>query len=278
MNKILKTLGYLIALPFMVILFGLRLWRINVKAKNYSVDPTLYTTEERYFFVYRFVKLALRIKRISIASSGFKKASGAPSLYIANHKSAIDPLVIFKLMYEARQTPYFRFVSKIENKKHIFRNVFTLVDTVYIDRSNVREILKTYNEINIAKDRRSIILFIEGTRVYDLNQLGNFMPGSLQIAYRNNVAITPLVMYGTVGLSKSDKTEYKNINKQIFVACLAPFKPVDFITIQTIQFADTLKELMTKEYLRIKKIVNNQFTNPNKVFDEVDKFNKDERK
>lgn len=270
MKKFFAYLGYLLVLPFLVLLFSWRLWKINTKAKNYSVDPTLYTTEERYFWVYKLVRLTLKIKRIEIVSSGFKKATSAPSLYIANHKSTVDPLILYVLMYEARQTPYFRFVSKIENKKHFFRNVFKLIDTIFIDRDNLREILKTYESINVAKDKRSVILFIEGTRVYDKDKLGNFMAGSLQIAYRNNVSVVPISLYGSIGLSSSDKTTFKNHSKQVFVNCMNPHKPAEFITIQSIHFADSIKEIMTKEYDRINQIVQFKETNPNKVFDVID--------
>lgn len=272
--KYIKLFFFYLILPLAVLLFFYRVWRIKSKAKKYVIDPNVFTMEDRYYWVYKLIKLGLFIKRIKIDSSGFQQGISKPSLYVANHKSNLDPLIIYVLMYKYRNLPFFRFISKIENKRSFYYQAFQLVDTIFIDRSDIRNILKIYDEeIKMNSDQRSIILFIEGKRIFDVSKLGDFMPGSLRIAYNNHVPVIPLVLYGVHSSSSGDESKVKNKYHHVVATYLKPIKPSQFISLSTTNLVNQIYDVMNNEYQRIYKICGNDgVKDVNRVYQEVDKL------
>ena len=173
---------------------------MKAKYKKYLTNPESMPIEIRYKSVYNLVKNVLYIKHYKISSSGLNDLPLNPGLYVVNHKSNMDPLVIFKLLYENTKIPYFRFIAKAElDSKSYLSYAFKLVDTIFINRENVRD---TYNkfkeEINLNDDKRSIVIFPEGTRVIDPEKMIEFHEGSFRIAYKYLAPIIPTVIVGSI--------------------------------------------------------------------------------
>lgn len=275
--KFFKAIGHWLALPFVCLIFGIRMLKVKSKYNRYLNYPDSFPIDERYYFIYKLVKNALFIKNIKVESTGFSKSPAIYSLYVVNHKSSIDALIIFKLLYESKQIPYFRFVAKDELNKKInrFNMCFRLIDTIFINRADIRSISKIYNSVNISKDKRSVVVFIEGTRIYENNKLGEFHAGSLSFAYKSATPIVPIVLYGSSGLMKDDKVKIK-INKKykkVYVNCLDKLKPNSYITTTTIHTTNFLYEIMNKELQRMDTILSKSRKNVH-LFDELDNNSK----
>lgn len=281
--RFLKLFFHYLGVPFVCVSFLWKYWRIKGKYRKYKNNPDSYPLEERYYAVYKLIKRFMYIKNYQVYTTGFDKIPSTPCLYIVNHKSSFDPLVLFMQLYENRKIPYFRFISKIEgNNKSRISCAMKLIDTIYIDRSDVRATYQIYNELNPIKDKRSIVLFIEGTRVYEPNKLGDFHAGSLQIAQRNFVPIVPFVMWGTSGaLSGDTNRKFKNKRHQIFVNCLDKYNPSQFQTLSSVHLAEELNTKMSKELVRIDEVVNKQkkkyVDDPTLVFEQLDSESEEKR-
>ncbi len=117
---------------------------------------------------------------------------GGPTVMVANHRSLVDILVLFRL-----QT-HFRWVSKLEN----FRVPFvgwnmTLCDYIPLRRGDGTSIKAMMRHCDRAiRDGSSILMFPEGTRS-STDRMRSWKPGAFQIAERNGVPIQPIVLRGT---------------------------------------------------------------------------------
>ena len=278
MKKFFKTVGWILSLPFVLLIFGLKVSRMKAKYKMYLTSPESMPVEIRYKSVYNLVKNVLYIKHYKISSSGLNDLPLNPGLYVVNHKSNMDPLVIFKLLYENTKIPYFRFIAKAElDSKSYLSYAFKLVDTIFINRENVRD---TYNkfkeEINLNDDKRSIVIFPEGTRVIDPEKMIEFHEGSFRIAYKYLVPIIPTVIVGSIDLNKEKQPKnYKNKNKIIYVNFLKPIKPQNYATVAINHTTKNIHELVYTEYLRIFNLIKEN--KQKMVFLEEDEKSRDRR-
>lgn len=279
MKKFFKTVGWILSLPFVLLIFGLRISRVKAKYKKYLTNSDYMPIEVRYKLVYNLVKNVLYIKRYKVSSSGLKNLPQNPGLYVANHKSNIDPLIIFKLLYENARIPYFRFVAKAElNSNNYLSYAFKLVDTIFIDRENIRNTYKKFEEeINLKEDKRSIVIFPEGTRIIDPEKMIDFHEGSFRIAYKFLTPIIPTIIAGSIDLSKDKQPKnYKNKNKIIYVNFLKQIKPQDYATVAINHTTKNIHDLVLAEYLRIFNLIKDNKQNI-VVFSEEDEKNKDRR-
>ena len=279
MRRFFKTVGWILSLPFVLLIFGLRILRVKPKYKKYLTNPESMPIEIRYKAVYNLIKNVLYIKRYKISSTGLNDLPINPSLYVSNHKSNMDPLIIFKLLYENTKIPYFRFIAKIElSKKKYLSYAFKLVDTIFIDRNNVRN---TYNilqeEINLKEDKRSIVIFPEGTRVIDPEKMIDFHLGSFRIAYKYLIPIIPTVVVGAIDSEKAKQpNNYKNKRGVVYVNFLKQVKPQDYATVAINHTSKNIHDVVLDEYLRIFNLIKDNKEKP-VVFLEEDEKSADRR-
>ena len=116
-----------------------------------------------------------------------------PVIYIANHSSIFDAVVLAHVIKE----PCI-FIGKKEVSKMPLINVwFDALGCIYIDREDKRQslecILKGINEL---KSGQSIIIFPEGTRTMG-DEMKPFKEGSFKLATKSGVPIVPIALRNT---------------------------------------------------------------------------------
>lgn len=234
---------------------------VGRKARKYRKFPNKFFLEQRYNFVHSQVNKLLFIKRVKVHSNGTSKIPTIPTLFVYNHKSNIDAVVLLKLLFEhwenTNQAFKFKFVAKkeLQNKKNMITSVLDLLDTIYLDRNDIRQQFKAFeSQHNSVKDKYSIIIAPEGTR-YHQHEFGDFKAGAFKLAFHNLIPIQPIVLYGTPGLLFEKK--YAKVSRDIYVTFLIYRKPFDFHTHNIEWYSNEIRGEMIKEYLRIKKNVEN---------------------
>lgn len=132
--------------------------------------------------------------------------SDEPAVYVANHTSHIDTITMLRILSMSRRSKlliaaaedYF-FNNRL--KSILLRIVLPIIP---IDRKgNIQETL-----LRLGRDLDkgySILIFPEGTRGPDSNQLGRFLPGIGVIAQELNVPIIPLKFRGNEKILKKGK-------------------------------------------------------------------------
>ena len=239
MSRGIKKFFHALGCPFVAIALALSFASANRKAKKYKIDPSSISIDKRYSYVYKLIKRGLYLHNVDVYASGLKNCPRVPALYVINHKSYVDGFLIFKLLWENGDIPYFRIVAKGELGKSRINSVMQLMDAVLINRQNIRETANLFKEeIKPSIDKKSFVIFPEGTRVIDSERFGDFHSGSFRIALDNYLPIVPVVMYGTSGTGIKESKQYLNKNKQIFVSFLPPFKANNFMTTHSVSVAE----------------------------------------
>ena len=243
-----------IAVPFSYMMLSLALSKAKSKFNKYEKEgKPLATAAERYKHVNKIIKRALNAKRVKYFEFGFNNIPKTPVLFVANHKSNIDGLLMFDITYRHYEFPYLRVVAKkeLEDEGRI-SHALKLVDTIFIDRNDIRNLNQVISEeVQAFHDDCSLLVFPEGTRVKG-DQLGEFHSSSLEVAFQTYAPIVPICIFGTdgflseKGINNSSKSAY-NI-AEIVVDALEPIKYSEYMHWTRPHLAEVLKERIQQRY------------------------------
>lgn len=122
-------------------------------------------------------------------------------LFVSNHQSDFDIAIHLGAIDKPKG-----FVAKIELAKiPIASNWMRKMGSVFIDRSDIKQSLRTINEgIEILKKGRSLVIFPEGTRSKGA-EMADFKKGSLRLAEKAHVPIVPVSISGTYKIMEANK-------------------------------------------------------------------------
>ncbi|MFP6655158.1 MAG: HAD-IB family hydrolase [Myxococcota bacterium] len=115
--------------------------------------------------------------------------SQRPAVFIFNHQSALDAILMMKLIRRDVTG-----IGKMEIKKNpIFGPIFTAAGVVFVDRSDsARAIEALRPAVDALRQGLSLIIAPEGTRSPTL-RLGRFKKGAFHLAMQAGVPIVPVV-------------------------------------------------------------------------------------
>ena len=131
-------------------------------------------------------------------------AADTNSIIVVNHRSHLDG---FTLMDTIPDEKWFTFAAKKElfDSRFLGRG-FRRAGLVEIDRKQGRHALDTLTEaIRDMPVRRSVVLFVEGTRTGG-DSLGEFKPGAILAARETGRVIRPIVICGSGPLLPKGRT------------------------------------------------------------------------
>lgn len=171
-------------------IFQLPYWLYQLN--KYKKHPDKYSEQTRYAFLHRLTVKANRRGGVHITCTGTEnlpKESGY--ILFGNHQGLFDAL----LLLETHDKP-FATVSKIEIQNIPFlRDVFTLLGSKFIVREDVRQSLKVLNEVTEeVKQGKNYLIFPEGTRSKNGNQIQEFKGGSFKSAMNAKCPIVPIAI------------------------------------------------------------------------------------
>ena len=114
-----------------------------------------------------------------------------PAVFLFNHQSAIDVLIIAKLLRRD-----FTAIAKQEIANNpLVGPVFRVADTVFVDRKNQHKAIDALRPVvRTLRNGLSVAIAPEGTRSSG-DQLGPFKKGPFHIAMQADVPIVPIVIH-----------------------------------------------------------------------------------
>lgn len=120
--------------------------------------------------------------------------SKRPAVFLFNHQSGIDPLIVCKLLRRD-----FVGIGKQELRSYlVIGQLFELAGTIFIDRSNHTQALKALEPaIEALRHGLSIAIAPEGTRSLGPRP-GSFKKGAFRIAMAAGVPVVPIVIHNAV--------------------------------------------------------------------------------
>ncbi len=271
-NNFFRTLGHYISLPFVALALSSNYKSANKKVDRYLANEEEFSREFRFNKVYKAVKKTLFIYNVDLEVRGLSNLMKRPMFLVPNHKSNMDPILLIKILYELKGFPYFNFVAKKELLDDKYASGLSkMIDTIYIDRTNPREIIKVINSEIEALKENSVICFLEGTRINKKDELGEFKGAGLEPVYKTFAPIVPVVICGTYGaMIENDKNKFKY--KKIIVEFLEPIKQNKYLNVGHDYLAEQIKNKIKDTYKKLSEeigldkineiqIIENQETN-----------------
>jgi putative phosphoserine phosphatase/1-acylglycerol-3-phosphate O-acyltransferase len=119
--------------------------------------------------------------------------SSRPSVFVFNHQSNVDPIVVMKLLKHG-----FTGVGKAEAKRiPLFGLMFQLAGVAFVERGNTEQARRALEPAvaKIVDERLSLMIAPEGTRSRT-PKLGPFKKGAFHIAMQARVPMVPIVLRG----------------------------------------------------------------------------------
>lgn len=250
--KILLKILWVISWPFSwILLFGLWLNAL-VTANSYKKVPEDIDIELRHKKIHRLCRLFLYIKDVKINLISRDHIEDKPLLYLINHKSNIDSIIIFKILFE-KTKKYPIFIAKQELNKGWKGAILNMIDVKFIDRDNLRQNAKiAIEQVEEIKDKKSIVIFPEGTRVTE-HEFAEFKAGVLMPAYKTYVNVQPVVIYNTLGMLDSKNKSKKEKDNIVDVNILPSIQAKDYMNIDSTILIKNIQEKMYKVYEELKK-------------------------
>jgi 1-acyl-sn-glycerol-3-phosphate acyltransferase len=150
-------------------------------------------------------------------------------LFVSNHQGLLDIPVIVSVIN--RQVG---FVAKKELIKFkLISSWMKDIHSVFIDRDNVRDSIKTINEaVENLKSGYNMAIFPEGTRSRG-PEVGEFKKGSMKLATKSQALVVPIAIDGTYKVLEANK--WKVIPAKIDVIIS---KPIDVTSLTKEQQQD----------------------------------------
>ena len=151
-----------------------------------------YDEPTRYAMLHRLTAIANRKGRVKIKCYGLSnlpKENGY--IMYSNHQGMFDALILL----ETHEKP-FATVSKKEVENIFFlKQIFHILQSKFIDREDVRQSMKILMEVTKeVKEGRNYLIFPEGTRSRNKNQIQEFKGGSFKCAMNAKCPIVPVAI------------------------------------------------------------------------------------
>lgn len=196
---------------------SLSLIKIRFMRKKSPRDAEIYA----YKRAQKIAKYVLKVTKTTMEVSGTENIPKENCVFISNHQAIFDGFALLAYINKP-----FGFIAKKEIKKMpLINGWISSIGSLYINRQNPREAIKTIQE-GVEKIRvgHSILVFPEGTRSL-ASKMNSFKKGSMKLAINSKVAIVPITIDGTynvleVGTKVTGNKVKMVIHKPIYIDSL----------------------------------------------------------
>lgn len=194
-------------------------------------------TEDEHFKMLRFiVQRANKGGNVTIKTYGQEHIPDQKGfIFFPNHQGLYDVLAIV----EACSVP-FSVVAKKEIKDIQFlKQVIACMKGYLMDREDIRQSMKVIQEItNEVKNGRNFVIFPEGTRSKEGNQVQSFKAGSFKAATRAKCPIVPVALINS--FKPFDTNTISPVTVQVHF--LEPIYYEEYKSLKTKEIADIVQK------------------------------------
>ena len=195
-----------------------------------------YTEEDNYEFLRWIVFRANKGGNVTIEAYGkenIPKEGGF--MFFPNHQGLYDVLAIV----DACPRPFSVVAKKEVANVPLLKQTFKCMKAYMIDREDVRQSLQVIvNVSNDVKNGRNFLIFPEGTRSRQGNQVQDFKGGSFKAATRARCPIIPVALINCFVPFDSKTTEHVNVQ----VHFLEPLLYEEYKDMKTTEIAAIVRE------------------------------------
>lgn len=136
-------------------------------------------------------ELGTRAAGIALATRGAERLRLRPAVFVFNHQSGVDPILVCALLRGG-----FRGVAKHEVRRHpVLGPAFAFAGTVFVDRGDREQAVGALEEaVATLRSGLAVAIAPEGTRIRP-GELGPFKKGGFRLAMAAGVPIVPIVIH-----------------------------------------------------------------------------------
>ncbi len=195
------------------------------------------------------------------------KAATGPRIYILNHSSMFDIILLFLLPDNVKTL-----VKESYTKIPIFGNIIKLNGNIVVKESNGDSQTLSYDTaISELKKNSIIAVFPEGTRSRDGN-IGRYKTGAFKMAYETQAEIIPVVMDSWNIVRAGDGFWFRD--GKAFAKVMGSYNYSDYKDLDIKAFSKTMKESMASalsEIREYRKATDKKYYRNGEYFRELDK-------
>ena len=166
---------------------------LYAKLCRYAKDPDKYPEQERWDHISHILQLAVKSGNLDLQVTGVDNipAPGSGFMMYANHQGLFDVVAIASTC----PTPLGAVLKKELQGIPFIQQVIDCTKSFPMDRDDVRQSLTVIQNVTEeVKNGRNYIIFPEGTRSKNGNQMGEFHGGSFRCAIKAKCPIIPVVL------------------------------------------------------------------------------------
>lgn len=207
-----------------------------IKLCSHARHVDKYTDEEHIALLKDIVKHANRGGRVTIEAHGTEnipKENGF--IFFPNHQGMYDVLSILDTCPNPISVVAKDEVARVQGLKQ----VFTCMRAKFIKRDNIRQSMEIIQQVTEeVKSGKNYVLFAEGTRSKNKNQLLDFKGGTFKSAVKAKCPIIPIALIDAYKVF--DTNSIKPITVQIHY--LKPLLYDEYKDKKTVEIADIVKK------------------------------------
>ena len=206
------------------------------KLCHYAKHSNEYPEAEKYALMRKFAKCMIDGGRVTLEVHGQENLpQDSCFMFFPNHQGLFDGFAIVHVMERPFSTVYKKELDKIPFVKQVLASV----KAVALDRDDIRQGLAVINQVSDeVKNGRNFMIFAEGTRSKNENQLLDFKGGSFKSATKVKCPIVPVALIDSYQVF--DSHSLKRITVQVHF--LQPLYYDDYKGMRTTQIAEIVKE------------------------------------
>jgi len=203
--------------------------------------------------VLKRAKKMLKTLNVEVEVVGFEDLPKTVAMLAPNHCSYFDPAIILIALEDRRpgedyvnKTPVFLAKDDVAKDKRV-KGYANLINTFYIDRSNARKAVKTFEDFaKFSKEEHKYpVVFPAGTRSKD-GTVGEFKPGVFRMAKKEFMPIVPVTINNA--LSITDITREGKLKVQVIFH--KAIKPMSFMTNDTQAIAKRVQTIVKSKWVK----------------------------
>lgn len=206
-----------------------------VKLCYYAKHVEKYTEEERYALLKFIDRRANMGGRIHIEAHGLENIPQKSGfIFFPNHQGLYDVLAIL----EVCPIPFSVVMKKEVQNIPFLKQVFSCMEALAIDREDVRQSMKVIQKVTEeVKKGRNYLIFPEGTRSKQGNQLLDFKGGSFKSATKAQCPIIPVALIDSY--KSFDTNSIQKLTVQVHF--LEPMYYEEYKDMKTVEIAAEVK-------------------------------------
>ncbi len=231
-----------IALMVLRSLLNLPYWLFHI---NQLCDIEKYDAATRYAFLHKLVPIVNRRGRVIIDCHGLEnlpKENGY--IMFPNHQGLFDALAFL----ETHERPFVTVMKKEIKNTILLKQIIQLLQAEVIDREDIRQSMQVImNMSRRVKTGENFLIFAEGTRSRNGNNLLEFKGGSFKSATNAKCPIVPVAL-----IDSFKPFDTKSLRKQkVQIHYLKPLYYEDYKDMKSTEIAELVSSTIQNKIIEV---------------------------